>query len=59
MISKEEVEELSNELGPKPFIKEFSWTGKVTVGWSSNLELLDDPDVLKDEKIAIEQESTS
>ena len=29
------------------------------VGWSSNLELLDDPDVLKDEKIAIEQESIS
>ena len=47
--------------GPTPYIKDVSWTGEVTIGWSKEIIAID-PTIasnLANERIAIEQQLTA
>ena len=42
-------------MGPQPFVKDFTFTGELKVGWSTSIVPIADPEGLPTQKIAIEQ----
>jgi len=43
IITEEDAKIKSNTPGPVPFVKELSWTGELSVGFSENIVISGDP----------------
>lgn len=52
-ISPEEVEVKVNSEGPLPYLKEFSFDGKLQIGWTSDMLKLEDAARLPQQKVII------